>query len=87
MFVGGFNVAGDLLHVLLEILDEFFVFLISPGGTECMQLCAERSHSLFEFRVEFSQILGKPPQFDGIDDGLGHKAILRCSTTVPLHLL
>jgi hypothetical protein len=37
-----------------------------------VKLPVERSHPLGQFVVEFFKILRESPQFDRIDDGLGH---------------
>src|SRR5688572_14390110 len=74
VLVGRLDVLGDDLHVLVEVLDEFLVLLVSPRRAQGVQLCAQRRQPLLEFLVELLEVVGETTQFDGVDDGLRHRA-------------
>jgi hypothetical protein len=65
--------AGHGPHVLLELLGEFLLFLIAPGAFQGRHLGSQRGDAVLDLAAELLQILGEPPQFFGVDNGLRHE--------------
>src|SRR4051812_36177670 len=72
MLVRGVDEAGDDLHRLLELLDELVVLAVAPGGAQAAELAVQGRHRVGQVAVEPLEVLGEPPQFVRIDDGLCH---------------
>src|SRR5688572_29149155 len=64
-------------YVLLKLFHELLVLLIAPGGTKVDHLPLERSEIRDQLAVELFELLGKTPQFRGIDNRLRHIALGR----------
>jgi hypothetical protein len=60
------------LDLLPELVGEFLVFLVAPGGTEVLQLRLRDSDLAAQVIAEPPQELGEPPQFGRIDNSLRH---------------
>src|SRR3972149_4113420 len=57
---------------MFKVIGEFLVFLVAPRRAQGVELIAQRRHALFQVLVELLEVVGKPPQFGRVDDGLGH---------------
>ena len=64
--------AGDGPHVLLELFGEFLLFLVPPGPFQGRHLGPQRGDAVLDLAAELLEILGEPPQFFGVDNGLRH---------------
>ena len=66
VLVGCFGKAHQDLHVRVELLDEFLVLLIAPGGVQGGQLIGQRRGSFTQVGVELLETLRELPQFSAL---------------------
>jgi hypothetical protein len=51
------------------------MFLVAPSGSQRVQLGAQGGQPLFELLIELLEVLGETPEFGGVDNRLGHRAL------------
>jgi hypothetical protein len=76
VLVGRFGEASQHLHLLLEIFQKLFMFLIAPRAAQTGELALDHGHLIQQSAGELLELMGETANFARVDDCLGHKSLV-----------
>jgi hypothetical protein len=72
MLIGDLKEMLNYVQGLLELLGELHMLLVAPGVAEPRHLRVQSGQSLPQVAIELLEVMRETPQFQGINDCLGH---------------
>jgi hypothetical protein len=76
VLLGKLHEPSETFRLLLELLDEFLLFLVAPRLAKRRQLARESAKPVLQVLIEPLEISGKLAKFLGVNNGLGHDSSL-----------